>query len=264
MEGAWTPSKPPRSPEVQRAFGPSAAHYVASSGHAGGLDLETLVGWGRALRPRRVLDVATGGGHTALAFAAFAERVVAYDLTAPMLEAARRFAAARGAANVAFAAGDVEALPFQQGFDVVTCRMAAHHFANVGAAVRQMAQALRPGGSLLLQDILGHDDSAAAAFILEVERRRDPSHVRSYRAVEWNALLRGAGLTAMDETVVSRLRPWEEWTGRMRMTAAARADLDRFVREAPAACREAFAFRLTPDGVESFTDRMLLLRADRD
>lgn len=246
---------------VQRQFERSAADYVGSSGHAGGPDLETLVGWGRALRPRRVLDVATGGGHTALAFAAFADQVVAYDLTAPTLDVARRLA---GVANVAFAAGDVEALPFHQGFDVVTCRIAAHHFANVGAAVRQMAQALRPGGSLLLQDILGHDDRAAAAFILEVEKRRDPSHVRSYRAVEWKALLRGAGLTTMDETVLSTIRPWEEWTGRMRMTAPGRADLDRFVREAPATCRDAFAFRLTEDSVESFTDRMLLIRADRD
>jgi SAM-dependent methyltransferase len=249
---------------VQQQFGPSAADYVASSGHAGGVDLETLVGWGRALKPRRVLDVATGGGHTALAFAAFADRVVAYDVTAPMLDAARRFATERGVGNIAFAAGDVEALPFCEAFGVVTCRIAAHHFANVGAAVRQIAQALRPGGSLLLQDILGHDDPAAAAFILEVERRRDPSHVRSYRAVEWKALLRGAGLTPMDEVVLSKVRPWEEWTGRMRMTTQARADLDRFVWDAPTACREAFAFRVTADGIASFTDRMLLVRADRD
>lgn len=249
---------------VQQQFGPSAADYVASRGHAGGVDLETLVGWGRALKPQRVLDVATGGGHTALAFAAFADRVVAYDVAAPMLDAARRFAAERGAGNIAFAAGDVEALPFRETFDVVTCRIAAHHFANVGAAVRQMAQALQPGGSLLLQDILGHDDPAAAAFILEVERRRDPSHVRSYRAVEWKALLRGAGLTPMDDAVLSKVRPWEEWTSRMRMTTQARADLDRFVRDAPAPCREAFAFRVTADGIESFTDRMLLVRADRD
>lgn len=249
---------------VQQQFGPSAAAYVASPGHAGGEDLETLVAWGRALAPRRVLDVATGGGHTALAFSAFADRVVAYDVTAPMLQAARRFAGERGAANIAFAAGDVEALPFREAFDAVTCRTAAHHFANVGPAVRQMAQALRPGGSLLLQDILGHDDPAAAAFILEVERRRDPSHVRSYRAVEWKALLRGAGLTLMDDAVVPKVRPWEEWTGRMRMAASARADLDRFVREASPACRDAFAFRLDTAGIESFTDRMLLLRADRD
>ena len=60
---------------------------------------------------------------------------------------------------------------------------------------------LEPGGSFLVQDIRGHDDPAAAAFILEVERRRDPSHVRSYRVVEWQALLRGAGLTIIEEAV---------------------------------------------------------------
>ena len=53
---------------VQAQFGGSAAAYVTSPGHAAGDDLDTLVAWGRALAPRRVLDVATGGGHTALAF----------------------------------------------------------------------------------------------------------------------------------------------------------------------------------------------------
>lgn len=249
---------------VQQQFGPSAEGYVASAGHAAGDDLDTLVRWGRALAPQRVLDVATGGGHTALAFADIAPRVVAFDLTAAMLGAARRFLEGRGQGNVAYVVGDVEALPFRQVFDVVTCRIAAHHFPSVGQAVRQMAAALAPGGALLLQDILGHDDPAASAFILEVERRRDPSHVRAYRAAEWKALLRGAGLTVMDEARVAKVRPWAEWTGRMRMPDHARAALERFVREAPAACRAAFDFRLSDTGVESFTDRMLLLRAERD
>jgi len=222
------------------------------------------VAWGRARRPSRVLDVATGGGHTAVAFAAVAPRVVAYDLTEPMLHAARDIARARGA-GIAFAAGNVESLPFRDGaFDVVTCRIAAHHFANVGAAVREIARVLRPGGALLLQDILGHDDAECAAFLLEVERRRDPSHVRSYRAVEWKALLRGAGLTIMDEGLIHKVRPWAEWTGRMRMTPAARAELDAFVRAAPARCREAFDFELTGSAVVAFTDRQFLLRADKD
>lgn len=249
---------------VQAQFGPSAAAYVTSAGHAAGDDLEQLVAWGRARRPSRVLDVATGGGHTAVAFAAVAPRVVAYDLTEPMLRAARDFARSRGA-DVLFAAGNVESLPFRDGaFDVVTCRIAAHHFANVGAAVREIARAIRPGGTFLLQDILGHDDSACAAFILEVERRRDPSHVRSYRAVEWKALLRGAGLTIIDEGLVHKVRPWEEWTGRMRMTPAARAELDAFVHAAPDRCRQAFAFELTETAVVAFTDRQFLLRADKD
>ena len=54
---------------------------------------------------------------------------------------------------------------------------------------------LRAGGSFLVEDILGHEDEEAAAFILEVERRRDPSHVRAYRQIEWTAFLRAAGLT---------------------------------------------------------------------
>ena len=250
---------------VQAQFGASAAAYVTSAGHAGGEDLERLLAWGRQLAPARVLDVATGAGHTALAFAGIARRVVAYDLTEPMLGVARGFLEGRGAGNVAYVAGDVEALPFADAsFDVVTCRIAAHHFAAPATAVRQVQRVLRPGGSLLLQDILGHDDSEANAFVTEVERRRDPSHVRAYRAAEWKAFLRAAGLSVLDEARVAKTRRWEDWTGRMRMSAEARADLEAFVRAAPERCRAAFDFRLAGERVESFTDRMLLLRADRD
>jgi ubiquinone/menaquinone biosynthesis C-methylase UbiE len=249
---------------VQAQFGAIAADYVTSPGHAGGDDLQQLVIWARALAPGRVLDVATGGGHTALAMAGLGARVTAYDLTEPMLEAARGLLRQRGT-SATFVAGDVEALPFQDGaFDLVTCRIAAHHFASVAAAVREVRRVLRPGGSFLLQDILGHDDAEAAAFVTEVERRRDPSHVRAYRAAEWKAFLRAAGLTPMDSTVVAKGRPWAEWTGRTRMTAEARRDLEEFVRAAPERCRSAFDFRLADGRVESFTDRMLLVRADRD
>jgi SAM-dependent methyltransferase len=249
---------------VQAQFGPSAAAYVTSAGHAAGPDLEWLLTWGRKRGAARVLDIATGGGHTALAFSRFTESVVAMDVTLPMLEAARRFTAREGAV-VRFVGGDVEALPFRDAtFGTVTCRIAAHHFPALLPALRQVARVLRAGGTFLIQDILGHDDQDAAAFILEVERRRDPSHVRAYRQLEWTAFLRAAGLTILDETVMSKVRPWDEWTARMRMTAEARADLERFVMAAPAHCRDAFDFRIEGGRVVSFTDRMLLLRADRD
>ena len=250
---------------VQAQFGGSAEAYVSSPGHAAGDDLDTLVAWGRRLSPRAVLDVATGGGHTALAFAAFTPRVVATDLTPPMLAAARRHARARGADGIRHVAADVEALPFRgASFPVVTCRTAAHHFTSIVPAVREVARVLEPGGSFLLQDILGHEDDEPAAFLLEVERRRDPSHVRSYGEREWTAFLRAVGLTVIEQAVVPKVRPWEEWTGRTRMAPEARADLDRFVLAAPAACRDAFAFRVESGRIESFTDRMLLVRADRD
>ena len=250
--------------QVQAQFGPSAHAYVKSKGHAGGPDLDWLVSWGRKRAARRVLDIATGGGHTALAFSAFTPSVVAVDLTLRMLEAARDFSIREGA-RIQFVGADAEALPFQDAtFGTVTCRIAAHHFPALLPPLRQVARVLRPGGSFLAQDILGHDDEEAAAFIIEVERRRDPSHVRAYRQLEWVAFLRAAGLTVMDETVMTKVRPWDEWTGRMRMTPEARASLDRFVLAAPARCREAFDFVIDGDRVVSFTDRMLLLRADRD
>jgi SAM-dependent methyltransferase len=251
--------------QVREQFGQSAEAYVQSAGHAGGEDLETLLAWGRKRGASRVLDIATGGGHTALAFAAFTPTVVAADLTEPMLRAARDFIRGRGVTSVRFLASDVDALPFKPGtFGVVTCRIAAHHFPELLPALRQVARVLRPGGSFLVQDILGHDDPSSAAFILEVEKRRDPSHVRAFRQIEWTAFLRAAGLTVMDEAVVSKVRIWDEWTGRTRMTAEARAALERFVLEAPAACRQAFDFTVDGDRILSFTDRMLLLRADRD
>src|SRR5262245_23854526 len=123
---------------VQEQFGGSAAAYVTSPGHAAGDDLDTLVAWGRSLAPARALDVATGGGHTALAFAGIARYVVACDLTEPMLQAARGLVRDRGA-RAAFVAGDAVTLPFRDGaFDVVTCRIAPHHFPDVAGAVREV------------------------------------------------------------------------------------------------------------------------------
>jgi ubiquinone/menaquinone biosynthesis C-methylase UbiE len=132
---------------VQAQFGGSAEAYVRSPGHAAGADLDRLVAWGRARGARAVLDIATGGGHTAAAFAAFTPLVVSTDLTAAMVRAARGLAASRGLGGVRFAAADVDALPFKDAsFGVVTCRIAAHHFPALLLPLRQIARVLAPAG----------------------------------------------------------------------------------------------------------------------
>src|SRR5262249_53546505 len=120
------------------------------------------------------------------------------------------------------------------------------------------------GGSFLVEDLLGHDDATVAGFMAEVRRRRDPGHARSFRQLEWTAFLRACGLTVIDEALITAPRPWPPWMAESGLTPEARSALERLVRAAPASCRDAFEFVVEGDRILSFTERMLLLRADKD
>lgn len=112
---------------AQVRFGAAAERYLRDPIHVEG-ELRRMVELARLTGAERVLDVATGGGHTALAFAPHVGEVVGLDLTRAMLEAAAKFVAAQGGANVSFRLGDAEDIPFRHGeFDLVTARYAPSH-----------------------------------------------------------------------------------------------------------------------------------------
>ena len=117
--------------QAQARFGQYAQDYVDSKSHAAGADLERLVALAAPQADWIALDVATGGGHTALKIAPHVRQVVAVDLTPKMLAAAHTFIEAQAVDNVVFAAGDAEQLPFAPAsFELVTCRIAPHHFSR--------------------------------------------------------------------------------------------------------------------------------------
>src|SRR5215471_16664837 len=97
---------------VQQQFGLNAADYVTSTVHAKGASLGRLVELVRPQATWTALDVATGAGHTAAAFAPYLASVIASDITEEMLNEAARLAAAKGLANMTTARADAEALPF--------------------------------------------------------------------------------------------------------------------------------------------------------
>jgi ubiquinone/menaquinone biosynthesis C-methylase UbiE len=249
--------------QVREHFGATAQEYVRSKRHASGPDLDRLAELAECHPDDEALDIATGGGHTALAIAPHVRHVIASDLTPKMLEAAEAFIRGNNVNNVSFEIAEAEKLPFDDArFDIVSCRIAPHHFADVRAFCREVARVLKPGGRFVLIDSWSAEDDELDRFINEVEWRRDRSHARSYRISEWEAMIAETGLQVDVVEPFERRHEFAEWTSRTRMTDDARADLERYMLDAPERVREFFGVTLTHDGhVESFTDHKFLLRA---
>ena len=120
--------------EVQTQFGNSPEYYAASQVHGEGYTLAVIVEFAQPTGSERVLDVATGTGFAAFAVAPKVARVTATDLTYGMLVKARELASERGLSNIEFQVAAAESLPFAaESFDIVTCRIAPHHFQDVRA-----------------------------------------------------------------------------------------------------------------------------------
>ncbi len=181
--------------QAQARFGQLAQAYVASLSHASGDDLERLLTFAQPQPDWRLLDIATGGGHTALHFAPHVRQVIAADLTPRMLMAARQFIQRQSGENVAYVATDAENLAFPANrFDAITCRIAPHHFPDCFRFVQECTRVLKPGGILLIEDNTVPDDERAARYVDSFERLRDPSHHRCYAGYEWEGLFLDAGL----------------------------------------------------------------------
>lgn len=226
---------------IRDRFGPAAAAYATSAVHRSGADLDAMLALGRECGAQRVLDVACGAGHTALAFAAEVEAVVAVDLTPAMLAQASSLAAERGLENLRFESAAAASLPFPDAsFDLVTSRLAAHHFADPAAAVREAARVLRPGGRFLLSDIVAPDDPAQDTFLNAFEVLRDASHVRDHRVAEWRRYFEEAGLIPEVHGPWAMDIEFDAWVERIGTPAAAVTGLRALFDHAPAPSREAF------------------------
>jgi SAM-dependent methyltransferase len=168
--------------------------YRESATHASGDDLDLVVAWCEPAPGVTVLDVATGGGHVARRLREAGATVVTLD-PAPGMRADTTAPA--------------EDMPFADGsFDAVACRIAAHHFADVLAAVKEMARVAR-------HRVVVCDNTFVSESSEEADRLRDPSHVRNYSAPEWHSFFELAGLEVADERDFRRETDFEPWLERV-------------------------------------------------
>jgi len=167
-----------------------AEAYRQSAAHRSGADLELIVEWAEG---ETALDVASGGGHVARRLREAGLTVVTVD-PAPGMRAD--------------VLSNAEELPFADAsFDLVVTRIAPHHFADVGAAVTEMARVSR--ALVLVVDNLYRDDN-----VEEAERLRDPTHVSNYSQLEWRELFEQAALDVEAVELIETDIDAEAWLAR--------------------------------------------------
>jgi SAM-dependent methyltransferase len=207
-----------------------AEAFRESPTHREGPDLDLLVEWCEPGTGVKVLDVATGGGHVARRLREAGCTVVTVD-PAPGMQAD--------------VVAPADHLPFDGGsFDVVTCRIAAHHFPDIRVAVTEMARV--SNRLLVIEDNLFRGEQ-----VEEAERLRDPTHVRCYSEDEWREFVSAVGFEAEQVEHFDRRQSFTAWLERVDTPP-----------DAAARIRELLADRVE-DGLLAFESILLKARRSR-
>lgn len=249
---------------VREQFAASAADYVRSQTHASGPDLVRMVELADPKADQLMLDVATGGGHVARVFGPLVRRVVVADLTPTMLGEALAFLRSSGIDSLDGIAADAEELPFAKAsFDLVTCRIAPHHFPGPDRFVAEVARVLKPAGRFALIDSTVSEGSLGD-FFNRFEKLRDPSHVRSLTIVEWSGLISGSGLSLQATESFRKRHDFDDWTARSRTAPEVRAELMEMMRLLGAEGSRAFEAQWDGERLVSFSDEKTLFVATKE
>ena len=189
------------------------------------------------------VDIATGGGHTAIALARNVKKVVAIDITPEMLAEAKMAAGQAGVSNITFIAEDVHNLNIADSqFDIVASRFAVHHFSDVQRALREMCRVLKPGGKFYILDCSVIDGEEPEKEINRIELLRDSSHQFSYSPRLWHQLLKELPLTVVHTSLLQDQYKLPQWFDRMGTVQTSRAEIFRILSNLSAETKNHYPF----------------------
>jgi ubiquinone/menaquinone biosynthesis C-methylase UbiE len=175
-------------------------------------EAERLVRMVKAGPADRAVDLACGSGTLALRFARHVRWICGLDLTPAILERGRRTAAAEGLANLEFAIGDAQSLPFPDAsLDIAVTSYSLHHFPDPARTIGEMARVVRLGGRVGILDIFQPDDPAISELNTRIEKLRDASHTRTLSREEFESHFVAHGLRVLETGVEENTRSFNHW-----------------------------------------------------
>jgi ubiquinone/menaquinone biosynthesis C-methylase UbiE len=175
-------------------------------------EAERLARMVRAGRSDRAVDLACGPGTLALRFARHVRWICGFDLTPAILERARRSATAEGLANLEFALGDAQSLPFADGsLDIAVTSYAVHHLPDAGRTIGEMARVVKRGGRVGILDIFLPNDPKISELNNRIELLRDASHTRTIAREEFESHFAAHGLRILETHVEENTRDFDHW-----------------------------------------------------
>ena len=151
----------------------------------------------RLLPPQDVADIGAGEGTLAMMFAQRANSVIAIDSSQKMVEYGAGLALKHGIENLDFRLGDMEELPIKDDtVDLVMFHQSLHHAIHPVNALEEGLRILRPGGQIVILDLVRHDIEAARELYADVWL--------GFSQVEISAMLQAVGFADLDVSIVDR------------------------------------------------------------
>jgi SAM-dependent methyltransferase len=245
-------------------FDANAGRYANSSVHRFGPSLPVLLNLADPNKNDLVLDVATGTGNTALAFAPLVSRVTGIDMSLKMLEQAKSRASTENILNAEFLEGDAQNLPFaDSSFSIVTSRHAPHHFHNVPKFLSEVRRVLRPRGRFILSDqIVVHKEDQD--WVNGFQRTRDPSHFLQRLVSQWQDLMHHAGLVWIKDQLVPYKLEFDWWVQMGGCKPDQIQTLERMAFEAEQSRRSRLNLEFDAGGrISSFIEPMLVVKLEK-
>jgi SAM-dependent methyltransferase len=245
-------------------FDANAGSYANSSVHRFGPSLPVVLNLADPNKNDMVLDIATGTGNTALAFAPMVSKVTGVDMSPKMLEQAKTRVEKEEILNAEFLEGDAENLPFESSrFTIVTSRHAPHHFHDVPKFLSEVVRVLKPRGRFVMSDqIVIHKEDQD--WVNNFQLNRDPSHVMQRRVTQWQDLFHKAGLVLVKEQLVPYKLEFDWWVQMGGCSPEQIKTLERMAFEAEPSRRTRLNLEFDAGGrISSFIEPMLVVKLEK-